>query len=102
MSTSGCLPPAARTIATATSAAESRGVDERRIRAQLPFVAVRAGTIDDSGGSDHRPVFAELALRAGVAELRPEAAWDGRHLLEQGDPEASRVAGRLQVARRAP
>ncbi len=26
------------------------------------FVAVRAGTVQDSGGSDHRPVFAELAL----------------------------------------
>ncbi len=27
------------------------------------LVAVRAGTIEDSGGSDHRPVFADLALR---------------------------------------
>lgn len=26
------------------------------------FVALRAGTLEDSGGSDHRPVFAELAL----------------------------------------
>jgi endonuclease/exonuclease/phosphatase (EEP) superfamily protein YafD len=27
------------------------------------FLALRAGTVGDSGGSDHRPVFAELALR---------------------------------------
>jgi hypothetical protein len=63
---------------------------------------VRAGTIDDSEGPDHRPVFAELALRAGVAELRPEAARNVRHLLEQGDPEALRVAVRRQVTRGAP
>jgi endonuclease/exonuclease/phosphatase (EEP) superfamily protein YafD len=30
------------------------------------FVALRAGTLDESGGSDHRPVFAELALRAAA------------------------------------
>lgn len=51
------------------------------------FVAVRAGTIDDSGGSDHRPVFVELALRADVdhsadasSDPRPGGAPDdGQH-----------------------
>jgi vancomycin resistance protein VanJ len=36
------------------------------------FVAVRAGTIDDSGGSDHRPVFAELALSQAKPGARSE------------------------------
>jgi endonuclease/exonuclease/phosphatase (EEP) superfamily protein YafD len=27
------------------------------------FVALRAGTLEDSGGSDHHPVFAELVLK---------------------------------------
>ncbi len=27
------------------------------------FAALRAGTLEDSGGSDHRPIFAELALK---------------------------------------
>jgi vancomycin resistance protein VanJ len=31
------------------------------------FVALRAGTVEDSGGSDHRPVFAELGLKAREA-----------------------------------
>lgn len=35
------------------------------------FVALRAGTIADSGGSDHRPVFATLALRAGAPPTPP-------------------------------
>jgi vancomycin resistance protein VanJ len=38
------------------------------------FAAVRAGTIDDSGGSDHRPVFAELALGADFSRSRDAAA----------------------------
>lgn len=37
------------------------------------LVARRAGTLEDSGGSDHRPVFAELALR----EPPPEAPGGG-------------------------
>ena len=68
------------------------------------FVAVRAGTIDDSGGSDHRPVFAELALRAsavrsrdGAAELRPAHA-DGQHL--EQDVDASPAPERRQAAAR--
>jgi len=28
------------------------------------LVALRAGTVEDSGGSDHRPVFAELGMRS--------------------------------------
>jgi vancomycin resistance protein VanJ len=31
------------------------------------LVAVAAGTLPDAGGSDHRPVFAELGLRGGAA-----------------------------------
>ncbi len=32
------------------------------------FVALRAGTMDKSGGSDHRPVFADLDLRWGTPD----------------------------------
>jgi endonuclease/exonuclease/phosphatase (EEP) superfamily protein YafD len=32
------------------------------------FVALRAGTIDKSGGSDHRPVFAELGLKPSTPD----------------------------------
>jgi endonuclease/exonuclease/phosphatase (EEP) superfamily protein YafD len=32
------------------------------------FVALRAGTLEESGGSDHRPVFAELALEPGAPD----------------------------------
>jgi vancomycin resistance protein VanJ len=38
------------------------------------FVAIRAGTIEDSGGSDHRPVFAELALTGEAPHLAPGGA----------------------------
>jgi vancomycin resistance protein VanJ len=45
------------------------------------FVALRAGTIEDSGGSDHRPVFATLALRTSAeaprASVPPRAAAPG-------------------------
>jgi vancomycin resistance protein VanJ len=73
------------------------------------FVAVRAGTIDDSGGSDHRPVFADLALGADVgrstnaaADLGPGAAQDegqraAKHRAVEGNP----VAERRHEARRA-
>ncbi|WP_049768527.1 endonuclease/exonuclease/phosphatase family protein [Anaeromyxobacter sp. Fw109-5] len=40
------------------------------------FVAVRAGTLDDSGGSDHRPVFVELAPKAGAARSSVAAGHD--------------------------
>jgi endonuclease/exonuclease/phosphatase (EEP) superfamily protein YafD len=40
------------------------------------FVALRAGTIEDSGGSDHRPVLAELALHAAAGRSRDAAARD--------------------------
>ena len=32
------------------------------------FVALRAGTMEESGGSDHRPIFAELQLRSGTPD----------------------------------
>jgi endonuclease/exonuclease/phosphatase (EEP) superfamily protein YafD len=62
------------------------------------FVAVRAGTIDDSGGSDHRPVFAELAIRA-LADRLEEPAADSRPTAVQGG--AARGV-RLRPRRMAP
>jgi vancomycin resistance protein VanJ len=31
------------------------------------FVALRAGTIEDSGGSDHRPVFAKVRVKSSIS-----------------------------------
>ncbi len=35
------------------------------------FVALRAGTLREDGGSDHRPVFAELGLRSSTPDDAP-------------------------------
>lgn len=38
------------------------------------FLAARAGTLEDSGGSDHRPVFADLVLRGATRKAGASAA----------------------------
>jgi vancomycin resistance protein VanJ len=52
------------------------------------FVALRAGTLEDAAGSDHRPVFAELALGA-----RPAAPPEAPHA-----PPRARVGSRVGPA----
>lgn len=65
------------------------------------FVAVRAGTIDDSGGSDHRPVFAELALVADVGRSTNAAALGAGTARDDGQRAAKPVAERRHEAQGA-
>jgi vancomycin resistance protein VanJ len=64
------------------------------------FVAVSAGTIDDSGGSDHRPVFAELALRARVARSGEAAADTRPAAVQWGQRKPSDLDARPRARRR--
>jgi vancomycin resistance protein VanJ len=58
------------------------------------FIAVRAGTISDSGGSDHRPVFAELAL----VPVEPTAAPSARKGPARPEPRVARPGSRAALA----
>jgi Endonuclease/Exonuclease/phosphatase family len=55
------------------------------------LVPLQAGTIEDSGGSDHRPVFADLAIPVV-----------NRHAATSGVPSGGSPRGELRSARRGP